>query len=66
MEIKTVIGICEICGKEADLLELGVQEIDSKEIKDVCVCRACTIELHSGNKETHDKFIALATKKFNK
>ena len=65
MEIKTVFGICEICGKEADLLELGVQEKDSKEIKDVCICKGCYIEIHSGNKETNDKFIALATKKFN-
>ena len=65
MEIKTVFGICEICGKEADLLGLGVQEKDSKEIKDVCVCKGCYIEIHSGNKETNDKFIALATKKFN-
>ena len=65
MEIITVFGICEICGKEADLLELGVQEKDSKEIKDVCICKGCYIEIHSGNKETNDKFIALATKKFN-
>lgn len=65
MEIKTVFGVCEICGKEADLFEIGAQEKDSKEIKDVCICKGCFIEMYSGNKETNDKFIALATKKFN-
>lgn len=66
MEIKTVFGVCEICGKEADLFEIGAQEKDSKEIKDVYICKGCYIEIYSGNKETNDKFIALATKKFNK
>ena len=66
MEIKTVFGMCEICGKETNLLETGVQEKDSKEIKDFYICKGCFIELHSGNKTTYDKFTAVAKGKFNR
>ena len=58
-------NVCEICEKTDGIIKTGIKDKKSKELKEIYICKACFVELHSGNIPTHDKFMNKAKKLFN-